>query len=94
MRLFDLGLYSLNLTNNFIDYKGIDTLCSDLFKVSPKTIEQIVIQQDDPNTKFINDHHRVQDQDIPLSTSVRILILDHNFLNIQSMNQLAKVILT
>lgn len=59
VRLFDLGLYSLNLTNNFIDYKGIEILCSELFKVSPKTIEQIVIQQDDPNSKFINDHHRV-----------------------------------
>jgi len=94
VRLFDKNLYSLDLTNNFIDHKGVEILCSSLFKTGQRSLEQIAIQQDGPNTKYINENHKVQEEDVPLSTSIRILILDYNFLDVESMNALAKVILT
>jgi hypothetical protein len=37
--------------------------------------------------------HKVKTLDIPIQTSIRILIIDHNFLTLRSMNSLAKIIL-
>ena len=42
IRIYDPNIYSLDLTNNFIDDKGIDILCSELFKVDPKPIKYFV----------------------------------------------------
>jgi hypothetical protein len=38
-RLFDKNLYSLDLTNNFIDQQGIEILTNELFNVDPSPIE-------------------------------------------------------
>jgi len=35
IRLYEPNLYSLDLTNNFIDHKGIEILCQELFKIDP-----------------------------------------------------------
>lgn len=59
-RMHDEALYSLDLTNNFIDTDGIKSLI-DLF-----------FDQFDIKTATINE--------APVPTSIRILILDYNFL--------------
>ena len=40
IRLFQPGVYSLDLTNNFIDSVGISIICLELFKVDDKPIQQ------------------------------------------------------
>ncbi len=39
IRLFDKNIYSLDLTNNFIDQNGIELLTNELFKADPTPIE-------------------------------------------------------
>lgn len=56
----DEALYSLDLTNNFIDQDGIQSMI-DLF-----------FDQFDMKTATVNE--------APIPTSIRILILDFNFL--------------
>lgn len=40
----------------------------------------------------MTDLHKVKTIDLPVQTSIRILILDHNFLNEFSMNHIAKIL--
>lgn len=93
IRLFDVGLYALDLTNNFIDDKGFEILALDLFKVDPKPMEFFtpILNKDDGSRRHLNPR-RVQEIEIPVHTSVRILTIDHNFMTKESLNQFAKVI--
>ena len=103
IRIFDKNLYALDLTNNFIDDTGIQSLCNDLFKVDPKPIDQYQLEHLKGNKDKVDMPYaspakpmvlKVEDDDVPISTSIRVLTLDHNFLKLESLNSLAKVIIS
>lgn len=74
-RLHDLGIYSLDLTNNFLEPDSMETLTElfyDRFLTS--------------GTVFENNS--------PVPTSIRVLILDFNFLGAIGLNKLSLVIET
>lgn len=69
--MYDRGLYSLNLTNNFIETDGVHALVelfTDPFKAASHNF----------NT--------------PVPTSIRILVLDYNFLGRLGCDLLAQIL--
>jgi hypothetical protein len=93
IRLFAPGLYSLDLTNNFIGPAGIVGLCRVLFGVDDRSMQQLAHQLEPRNRPYINKSHQVSEEEKPLISSVRVLTLDYNYLDEASMDSLAKVII-
>jgi hypothetical protein len=88
IRIHDPNLYSIDLTNNFIDQKGVFILATELFKVDPAQVDL----PPPHSSQFIPVSHKVKDLDVPLNTSIRILILDFNFLTGESMDLISRMV--